>query len=328
MTAFAKQLQRAGRTTAPVSLLAATGARSGILLQRIVVASLEASGCDCLIADVAATPTIGVLVRDQTADGAVQITASHNPPHTTVSNCSVPEGRVIGTAAGAAIRTAYERGDACWCGADDLGAADVIADPHHPHLLAVLATVDAAKIAEGFRVLLDSNHGAGAALGTQLLAALGCEVVLVGGDPDGQFEHVPEPTAENLQTIAAKVASERCDVGFCQDPDADRLALIDASGRYVGEEYTLALCIRACGPQSTTDTRTDRDQRRHQRDERTSSRSGRRGSLSQRRRRGQRGRHDARQAGGSMAVRETAAPSIPVSATFATVSSVWRRCWR
>ena len=44
--------------------------------------------------------------------------------------------------------------------------------------------------------------------------------------------------------IADRVRGESCDVGFCQDPDADRLALVDADGRYVGEEYTLALCVR------------------------------------------------------------------------------------
>src|SRR5690606_8271725 len=92
--------------------------------------------------------------------------------------------------------------------------------------------------------LLDSNHGSGAILGRRLLERLGCEVIVVGGEPDGRFEHVPEPTAENLQGIAARVAEEGCDVGFCQDPDADRLALIDAAGRYIGEEYALALCVQ------------------------------------------------------------------------------------
>jgi len=40
------------------------------------------------------------------------------------------------------------------------------------------------------------------------------------------------------------VVTHSADIGFCQDPDADRLALLDASGGYIGEEYTLALCAR------------------------------------------------------------------------------------
>jgi phosphomannomutase len=91
-------------------------------------------------------------------------------------------------------------------------------------------------------VLLDANHGSGSVLGQPLLELLGCEVVVLGGTPDGQFEHPPEPTAENLAGVLAKVTRDASDIGFCQDPDADRLAVIDECGRYLGEEYTLALC--------------------------------------------------------------------------------------
>jgi phosphomannomutase len=92
-------------------------------------------------------------------------------------------------------------------------------------------------------VLLDANHGSGSVMGRPLLERLGCEVVLLGGEADGHFAHLPEPTAENLKGIAEEVARNRADIGFCQDPDADRLAIIDEGGRYIGEEYTLALCV-------------------------------------------------------------------------------------
>ncbi len=68
-------------------------------------------------------------------------------------------------------------------------------------------------------------------------------MTLLGGSPDGQFAHPPEPTAENLSGVLSAVVDARADVGFCQDPDADRLAVIDAAGRYLGEEYTLAMCV-------------------------------------------------------------------------------------
>ncbi|MGV3483887.1 MAG: phosphoglucosamine mutase [Planctomycetaceae bacterium] len=257
VAAFAKQLASASSDQRrPRIIVGRDGRGSGVMLQRVVVASLEASGCDVLVADVAATPTIGVLVQQSSANGAIQITASHNPsPYNGIKLFS-DRGRVIGAEAGAKVRLAYEQGQACWQSYDRIGTVTAVADPHQPHLRAVLETVDADSIAKRrYRVLLDSNHGSGAALGQRLLEALGCEVVLVGATPDGQFEHVPEPTAENLQTIAARVATEKCDVGFCQDPDADRLALIDAAGRYIGEEYTLALCVQralsfksTCGP--------------------------------------------------------------------------------
>src|SRR5207237_2047547 len=60
---------------------------------------------------------------------------------------------------------------------------------------------------------------------------------------DGHFEHEPEPTAENLKAVAPRVAESGASVGFALDPDADRLALIDERGRYIGEELTLALAV-------------------------------------------------------------------------------------
>jgi phosphomannomutase len=80
-------------------------------------------------------------------------------------------------------------------------------------------------------------------LGRRLLEELGCTVTVLGEEPDGQFQHTPEPTAENLVGVLAAVTRAGADVGFCQDPDADRLAVIDEAGRYVGEEYTAAMCV-------------------------------------------------------------------------------------
>jgi phosphomannomutase len=76
-----------------------------------------------------------------------------------------------------------------------------------------------------------------------LLQALGCETVCRGCDADGFFVHQPEPIAANLVEICPQVPKEGADIGFVLDPDADRLALIDETGRYIGEELTLALAV-------------------------------------------------------------------------------------
>ena len=65
----------------------------------------------------------------------------------------------------------------------------------------------------------------------------------MGSEPSGRFLHPPEPTAENLAGVRQQVVDCKAAVGFCQDPDADRLAIIDENGRYIGEEYTLAICL-------------------------------------------------------------------------------------
>ncbi|MEO8270429.1 MAG: phosphoglucosamine mutase, partial [Aureliella sp.] len=119
-----------------------------------------------------------------------------------------------------------------------------LADPHTVHCEKVLATVAVDAIrARQFRVLLDSNHGAGSLLGRQLLTALGCQFTILGEAPDGQFAHQPEPLADNLKNVSLAVQQGDFDIGFCQDPDADRLAVIDEDGSYIGEELTLALCL-------------------------------------------------------------------------------------
>jgi phosphomannomutase len=98
--------------------------------------------------------------------------------------------------------------------------------------------------ARGLSAFLDANAGAGGPLGQSLLNALQCRATVHGGVPDGFFLHQPEPVAENLQEICPLVPRAGADVGFVLDPDADRLAIIDETGRYIGEELTLALAVR------------------------------------------------------------------------------------
>ncbi len=220
------------------------GRTTGPMLKSAISAALTACGRDVIDADVAATPTIGVLVRERAAAGGVMISASHNPPPYNGIKLFGSDGRVLDAKSGSRIRDGYLNGTMAWCPYDAIGKTCVETDPHAPHLRKVLATIDIERIRQAkFRVLLDSNHGAGGLLGRRLLAELGCDVEAVGSEPTGLFAHVPEPTADNLTEIAKRIPTSKCVVGFCQDPDADRLALIDETGRYIGEEATLALCV-------------------------------------------------------------------------------------
>lgn len=219
------------------------GRATGNMVAEAVMAGLHAAGRTTIDGGVAATPTTGVLVRRSRAAGGIQISASHNPPQYNGLKLFSSEGRVIPAGAGRAVLERYRKGTPQWVTHDRLGQNLPVADPHADHLQAVLATVDAQAIrACRFRVLLSSNHGAGSILGQRLLMSLGCKVTVIGAQPDGQFEYPPEPTAENLVSILPQVKQLGVDAGFCQDPDADRLALVDGNGRYVGEEYTLAIC--------------------------------------------------------------------------------------
>ena len=217
---------------------------SGLMVQEAVLAALHASGRNTWQAGIVPTPTLGVLVRKYQAAGGLMISASHNPPEYNGIKLFAPEGRVVPAPVGQQVLEAYRRGQWEWAAAHRVGRDQPLSDPIGPHVEAVLALVDAAQIrARSYKVLLDANHGAGAEAGRRLLEALGCQVVLVGGTPDGQFEHPPEPTAENLAGLSPLVRQVGADIAFAQDPDADRLAILDATGRYLGEETTLALCV-------------------------------------------------------------------------------------
>lgn len=219
------------------------GRTTGPMLMDAVRCSLQALGRTVIDAGVAATPTTGVLVAAHEAAGGVQISASHNPPPYNGIKLFSAEGRVLPADAGQRVLERYRANDVPpWATHEGIGCVEVCRDPIGEHLQRVLAGVAVERIrARRFRVLLDANHGAGAQLGRPLLEALGCQVRILGEAPSGEFWHPPEPTAENLRAVADQ--REDAEVVFCQDPDADRLAVLDEQGRYIGEEYSLALCL-------------------------------------------------------------------------------------
>lgn len=221
------------------------GRSTGPMLANVINAALSAAGRDVIYADVAATPTTGVLVRHTKAGGGIQISASHNPPEYNGIKLFAPDGRIVGAEAGQKVLDRYRSGAVLWKSHADIGKIREHDDVHSPHLELVLDTVDVEKIRKKrFRILLDANHGSGSILGKRLLAELGCEVISIGDSPDGLFAHTPEPTEVNLASVATKVTEAKVSAGFCQDPDADRLAMIDETGRYIGEEYTVAITAK------------------------------------------------------------------------------------
>lgn len=236
----------AGLPPGPI-VITRDGRESGPLLAAEISAAIIATGRDVIDAGPAATPTCGILARSQGAAGGIQISASHNPAEYNGLKLFAGTGRILTAAMGQQVVDRYRAGPANLPRQESSasrGRSIPCADPHDKHLALVLATVDVERIrARKFRVLLDSNHGAGAALGRKLFESLGCVATILGEAPTGRFAHTPEPTAENLAGVCAQVVAGLADVGFCQDPDADRLAIIDERGIYVGEEYTLALCL-------------------------------------------------------------------------------------
>jgi phosphomannomutase len=235
-------------------IVARDGRTTGPMLAAAVLSGLCAVGRNVIDADVAATPTVGVLVRQHGAAGGIQISASHNPPAYNGLKLFGKDGAILNAAAGEPVTKRYRAGRTAWVGHDRIGEVVRCTDTLTGHAALVLATVNVERIRSSrFRVLLDSNHSSSALLGRHLLKELGCDLIHVGAEPDGCFAHPAEPTLENLADVCSQVCEAGASIGFFPDPDGDRLAVADETGRYVGEEYTLALCLdhvlsQRCGP--------------------------------------------------------------------------------
>ena len=92
-----------------------------------------------------------------------------------------------------------------------------------------------------FKIVIDAVNGAGAHALPAMLESLGCEVIELNCEPDGNFTRGTEPLPENLKDLCQAVTSYDADAGFAVDPDADRLAVVNEKGEPLGEEYTLVL---------------------------------------------------------------------------------------
>lgn len=225
-------------------VLARDSRPSGVMLRHAVIAGLASCGCEIVDLGIAPTPTVGLAVRKLDAAGAVQITASHNPAPWNGLKLFGGDGAVLSAARGQEIKRVFDSCAFKLGSYDRLGALRDCKDAEDWHRSRVLELVDTPRIgAAGFRALLDANGGAGGPLGKALLGSLQARPIVIGGEPDGNFVHPPEPLAENLTTVLPRVPQHQANVGFVLDPDSDRLAIIDERGRYIGEELTLALAV-------------------------------------------------------------------------------------
>jgi phosphomannomutase len=238
------------------------GRPSGLMLRHVVLAGLLETGCTVHTIGIAPTPTCGLAVRRLGAAGAIQITASHNPAEWNGLKLFDKSGAVLTAAEGLQVKHLFNEASfrkVPWnlLGRPGFGFPQgrlrrgqvIQTSSFCPQALdwhkdRILELVDVQRIRRrGFSIFVDANGGAGGHLSMQVLNGLGCPFVLQGGNEDGNFEHPPEPLAENLQDILPHIPRTGAAVGFVLDPDADRLALIDETGRYIGEELTLALAV-------------------------------------------------------------------------------------
>lgn len=221
------------------------GRPSGPFVRDAVFSGLMASGVEVIDLDVVTTPGVAMMVRHTRADAGIVITASHNPIQWNGIKLLTRDSVAPPSSAVARIKELYDQSATSYERVQKLVQPSRNTETHALHVKRVLDYVDVNGIAsKRFKVVLDSVNGAGCVATAMLLSKLGCNLVHLNNTPNGQFPHEPEPVVENLSGLAEQVKRHHATIGFAQDPDADRLAIIDENGTYIGEEYSLALCAR------------------------------------------------------------------------------------
>lgn len=226
-------------------VLARDSRPSGPLYAAAATAGLIATGCQVTDLGLVMTPSVGRAIRDGQYDGGVMITASHNPA--AWNGLKFLDNLGIAPDPEHARRIAEVRAAGSFhllTSGFPAPSADHEAGRRHAEAVAQAREVDLSPL-RGARVVLDSINGAGCVDTPAFLESLGCQVIHLNGEPTGEFAHRPEPIRENLGQLAVAVREARAVIGFAQDPDADRLALVDERGEYIGEEYTLALAVKS-----------------------------------------------------------------------------------
>jgi phosphomannomutase len=186
---------------------------------------------------------VQLLVRRMKAGGGIAITASHNPAEWNALKFVGPDALFLSGARGRELLDIYHQGEFSKARGVQIRPVDEMPAAIDIHLQAVLDAVG--PLPAGFRprVVIDSCNGAGSIVGPRLLKALGAEVIGVNVVPDGSFPRPAEPTPENLRSLCEAVKAQGADIGFAQDMDADRLAVVSERGEPIGEERTLVLAV-------------------------------------------------------------------------------------
>jgi phosphomannomutase len=231
----------------PSVVLGRDARTSGPMFARAAAAGLMSVGVDVIDVGMVPTPTVQLAVAYHRAAAGLILTASHNPIEWNALKFVGPDGIFLDADAGAVVCGLADQGPprASW---DRVGTVreDPAAIDRHLNAILALPVIDVEAIRKRrFNVALDCVRGAGAAAIVPLLERLGSRVHGINLETDGRFPHAPEPVPENLGDLSLLVRESGADLGMAVDPDVDRLALVDETGRPIGEDYTLAFAVKA-----------------------------------------------------------------------------------
>ncbi len=222
------------------------GRPSGKQISQCVIDSFHKNGINVENCGLATTPTMQVMTEKEHYDGGIVITASHNPSEYNGLKFLQSDGTFLSPEQCEELFKAVDQ-NVSIVQPDSLGVVSDYSTANEEHIEKVLAAmcIDTDNIRKNkFKVVIDCVNGAGSFILPMLCEKLGCEVITINCNGNGDFTRTPEPLAENLNELEKKVINVGADVGFATDPDGDRLSIISNKGNAIGEEYTLVLAVK------------------------------------------------------------------------------------
>ena len=211
---------------------------SGPMLVAALAAGLTAAGREVLDIGLCPTPAVPGAIRQLGASGGLMVSASHNPPHDNGIKVFGACGAKLGKAQQAAIEAGLHGGEAAagFRGDGRLQARpDLLAD----YQQRLLQSVGGRRL-DGCRIVLDLCWGSATRCGEAVFRALGAELTVLHGQPDGRRIN-QGCGSTHLEPLRAAVLEQGAVMGFAFDGDADRMMAVDGRGRVVDGDQVLYL---------------------------------------------------------------------------------------
>lgn len=216
---------------------------SSPMLAKAVISGLNATGCNVFFAEMAPTPALQYAVKNQKKDGAVIITASHNPPEYNGIKVVWNDGIELSREQEIEIENIFFNEKIRYAEWNEVGTKCDLHGVIDDYIEAIKRHVNVAEIAKKhYHVVIDTVNSVGTLAIPRLLRDLGCKVTTINANIDGTFPgRSPEPRPENLKDLALIVKAVGADLGVAYDGDADRSIFVDEKGEIHWGDKTFAL---------------------------------------------------------------------------------------
>jgi phosphoglucosamine mutase len=215
---------------------------SGYMLEAALEAGFSAAGVDVMLAGPMPTPAVAYLTRALRLSAGVVISASHNPFQDNGIKFFSAQGNKLPDAVELAIEAALELPMSC-VSSDKLGKARRLDDARGRYIEFCKSTFPNELDLRGLKLVIDCAHGAAYHIAPDVFHELGAEVVAIGNQPNG-FNINDGHGATQPAALAAAVQSHRADIGIALDGDADRLLMVDSSGRLFNGDELLYVMVK------------------------------------------------------------------------------------